>query len=304
MMDLDRPNLPVRELRRALVAPRGPLGRIEVLDHCASTNTELVEAVRSEPELWPAPAVLATDDQRGGKGRTGRTGRTWVTAPNSSVTLSLFVRPLGVPAERWTWLPLIAGLAVRAALRGVAELPAVVKWPNDVLIASQEKVPDDGGFGQFRKICGILVELVPGGAVMGIGVNVHQRLDELPVTWSTSTDLEWWARQDGVEVGDSQGFAVPDGAPSRATILKAIVRETLARVELWERAGGDPVEAGLVEELSDALYNKGEQARAELVGGDVVIGEVLGIDGDGRLLLRTDAGEIEEIVAGDVTRAR
>ena len=90
--------------------------------------------------------------------------------------MSVLLRPDRSPAD-WTWLPLLAGLAVADSLRAVADVPAVLKWPNDVLV--------DGA-----KVCGILAERVdtPAGpaCVLGLGINVHLRADELPVPTATS----------------------------------------------------------------------------------------------------------------------
>src|SRR6185312_8421308 len=90
--------------------------------------------------------------------------------------LSLLVRP-DVPAARLPLFPLLTGVATAEAVRAVAELPAMVKWPNDVLV--------DG-----RKLGGILVERTPdGGVVAGIGLNVSTRPEELPVPTATSVQI-------------------------------------------------------------------------------------------------------------------
>ena len=82
-----------------------------------------------------------------------------------------------MPDTRWTWLPLIAGLAVADALRGVAGVTTMLKWPNDVLVGE-------------RKICGVLAERIsgPSGAacVLGMGINVHLTAEQLPVPSATS----------------------------------------------------------------------------------------------------------------------
>ena len=121
----------------------------------------------------PSGFVLATDHQTAGRGRLGRT---WTAPRGSSIAMSVLLRPAREPAT-WTWLPLLAGLAVADSLRAMADVPAVLKWPNDVLV--------DGA-----KICGILAERVdaPSGAacVLGLGINVHLAADELPVPTATS----------------------------------------------------------------------------------------------------------------------
>ena len=169
-------------------APRPPLDperlavpagwRVEVQEETPSTNAYVAERARAgeEPGL-----VLVTEHQTAGRGRLDRA---WETPARSSLTFSVLLRP-DVPAASWPWLPLLTGYAVQAALAD--RLPDIaLKWPNDVLVDA------DSGLG--RKVCGILVERVetPDGpvAVVGIGINVDQTLDELPVALATSVSLE------------------------------------------------------------------------------------------------------------------
>ena len=81
--------------------------------------------------------------------------------------MSVLVRPEGIDPARWTWLPLLAGLAVSRWIRRTArDLPAVLKWPNDVLVGD-------------RKVCGILAERVetPRGAACVVGHGDQRRPD-------------------------------------------------------------------------------------------------------------------------------
>ena len=64
-------------------------------------------------------------------------------------------------------------------------LRAALKWPNDVLLTSEGN----------RKVCGILCEYRPALrsaealVVVGIGINVSQTRDQLPVDTATSLAL-------------------------------------------------------------------------------------------------------------------
>ena len=122
-----------------------------------STNADLVAAARRGS---PAGTVLVTDYQSAGRGRQGRT---WTAPPGTSIAMSVLLGPTACESSRWTWLPLLTGLAVCRGVRGVGGLEAWLKWPNDVML---------GG----RKLCGILAERVdtPSGpaCVIGIGINV------------------------------------------------------------------------------------------------------------------------------------
>ena len=92
-----------------------------------STNADLLaRAAAGEPE----GAVLAAEHQSAGRGRLGRT---WTSPPRAALTFSVLLRPSSVPRARLGWLPLLAGVAVAAAVRAVAAVDAQLKWPNDVL---------------------------------------------------------------------------------------------------------------------------------------------------------------------------
>ncbi len=111
----------------------------------------------------PEGAVAATDHQTGGKGRHGRQ---WVAPPGTSVLASVMLHP---PADRHLpELSLVAALAAAEAIEGATGLTAQIKWPNDVML-------------NRRKVAGILCELSDGAVVCGIGINVSQTRDELPL---------------------------------------------------------------------------------------------------------------------------
>src|SRR5687767_6535766 len=107
---LDRPPLRSAALRRALTSGPRPAWRdLLVVPATGSTNADLAERARAgEPE----GLVLTTDDQRAGRGRLDRP---WTAPPRSSLAASVLLRP-PVPPARWSWLSLLAGVAVTDAL--------------------------------------------------------------------------------------------------------------------------------------------------------------------------------------------
>lgn len=262
--------------------------RVEVVETSPSTNVELVAAVRDDPAAWPAPSALVAEHQTAGRGRAGRS---WETPPRAGLTVSVLLRPR-VPAESLGWLPLLAGLAV---VRTVSDggVTAAVKWPNDVLLPAVDTV---AGLGLYRKVAGILAEVVPegpdaGGAapavVLGIGLNVSQSAEELPVPTATSLALAGYPR------------------PDRTDVLVRMLGEVHAVVRRWEEADGDVVAAGLLAEYTAVSATLGTRVRAELAGdAGVVEGEAVGLDGTGALTIRTDAGEERTVTAGDVWHLR
>ena len=245
--DLDRPPLRSAALRRAL-EPDG--WRVEVLDAVPSTNAVVAERARAGE---PHGLVVVAEEQTQGRGRLDRS---WVSPPRAGLTVSVLLRP-DLPPDRLGWVPLLGGLAVAQALRRRCEVDAVLKWPNDVLV---------DGF----KVGGLLAEAVGTAVVLGIGLNVTTRREELPVPEATSLALV--------------GAAVTD----RDTLLRAVLR-SLADVF------GDRTYASY-RELCSTL---GRPVRVELPGGTSVEGTAEAVDDEGRLVV-----DGTPYAAGDVVHLR
>lgn len=286
---MPRPPLDAAALRRDLLAPAGPLARLEVVASSPSTNTDLTAAVRRDPAAWPAPALLVAEHQVAGRGRAGRA---WQTPPRAALTASVLLRPK-LPPTALGWLPLLAGVAVCRALEPLlpGNLAPYVKWPNDVLLPAPDAAP---GLGAYRKVAGILAEVVPQppeadgpAVVVGTGINVSQTVDELPVSTATSLAL-----------------AVGSGDLDRTALLAGLVGELTEAVARLERAGGDVRAAGLASEYARRSATLGARVRAELAGGaGVVEGTAERVAGDGSLVVATSDGE-RAVSAGDVHHLR
>jgi BirA family biotin operon repressor/biotin-[acetyl-CoA-carboxylase] ligase len=282
--DLSRPPLRQAALARALTeGPDAAWRRIEVVARTGSTNADVTARARAgEPE----GLVLAADHQAAGRGRLGRA---WEVPPRAGLAVSVLLRPPVDPA-RWSWLPLLTGLAVVDALTRVCGLPAGLKWPNDVLVP--EPVPGmPPEQGERRKVCGVLLEAVPGAdgapaaAVVGLGLNVDQERDELPVPTATSLRLA--------------GAATLD----RDTVLRACLRALAVRYRGWADADGDPWASGVGAAYREACLTLGQQVEVQLPGREPVRGVAEGIDDDGRLLVAS-AGGVQALAAGDVVHVR
>ncbi|WP_108249837.1 biotin--[acetyl-CoA-carboxylase] ligase [Planctomonas deserti] len=259
--------------RAAAVSPR-----LEHLEHTGSTNDDLVaRATGTDAASWPSLSVVVTTDQRSGRGRLGRS---WVAPAGSSLAASVLLRIEGVPVERWGWVPLLAGAAmtraVRAALATVPEpAPEVtLKWPNDVLI--------DGA-----KVCGILCELLPAAVVVGSGVNVSLGDEDLPTLTSTSLALA--------------GVAEPDADALLADYLTELSR----LIDRFTASAGDAEASGLRAEVQGLCGTIGTDVRVHLPDGSLLEGRATGLDGLGRIVVRSAAdSSTTAIAAGDVTHLR
>ncbi len=264
-------------LKADLLTTGGLWRRLDVVASTGSTNADLAAAARDGA---PGGTVLVADHQSSGRGRLGRT---WTAPPGSGVAISVLLRP-EVALERWTWLPLLAGLAVSDALRQTTGLPADVKWPNDVLVGD-------------RKLCGVLAERVetPTGpaVVLGMGVNVHLGADELPVPTATSVDL---AR---AELGVA-------GVPvSRTAVTSGVLRCLERDLRRWEEVSalGEGRTDAVALTYRERCSTLGRAVRVTLSDSTVLEGTARDVDAHGRLLLDTADGA-RTLGAGDVVHLR
>lgn len=248
--DLDRPPLPAAALRAELARDGIDL---HVVAETGSTNADLAAAAaRGAPE----GTVLVAESQTAGRGRLDRT---WLAPPGAGLTFSVLVRP-PVPAARWGWLPLLTGVALVVALREQAAVQVGLKWPNDVLVNG-------------RKLAGVLSEVHGEAVVLGVGLNVSTRREELPGPAATSLALE--------------GAATTD----RPTLLKAMLR-ALTRVYAGWLA--DP--AVLPPAYRSVCVTLGRPVLVELPGGQRLRGTADDVDDTGRLVVDGRALEVGDVV--------
>ncbi|MGH3362312.1 MAG: biotin--[acetyl-CoA-carboxylase] ligase [Nocardioides sp.] len=258
-------------------APRPPLDRdrlraaastwrVEVVDTAPSTNAVVANRAR---DAAAHGLVVVAEHQTAGRGRLDRT---WETPARAALTFSVLLRPTR-PAADWPWLPLLAGHAVATALHEL-EVPAVLKWPNDVLVAT-------GPAEEEAKVAGLLLERIdtPEGAaaVLGIGVNVTSTRAELPVETATSVLL------------------ASGSAPDRTDLMLALLAGLTREYDAWQRGADESLRSS----YASACVTLGRDVRVDLPGGEVLTGRARGIDEGGRLLV----GETS-VGAGDVVHVR
>ncbi|OQR61871.1 biotin--[acetyl-CoA-carboxylase] ligase [Streptomyces maremycinicus] len=271
--DLDRPPLNAPALRRALVREGGLWSRVDVVQSTGSTNSDLVAAAGAGKAA--EGAVLVAEEQTSGRGRLDRR---WTAPPRSGLFFSVLLTPAEVPVARWGWLPLLTGVAVATGLARAAGVDTALKWPNDLLVTVG---------GEERKAGGILAERAGQEAVViGVGLNVTLRADELPVPQAGSLALA--------------GALTTDRDPLLRGVLRAL-EEWYGR---WRAADGDPGASGLQETYAAGCATLGRTVRAELPGDRSIVGEAVAVDGDGRLVIATKEGVQEPVGAGDIVHLR
>ena len=172
----------------------------------------------------------------------------------------------------------------------MAAVDAQLKWPNDILVGP-------------AKLGGILAEAAGDAVVIGIGLNVSTEAAELPPPGpgalpATSLLLS------------SQGAAVP----TREALLSEILAGTERWYQAWRQVGGDPERCGLRAAYIRLCGTIGRSVRVELPAGQGFSGLAVGVDPDGRLLVRESSssgspgsgspGSVRAVAAGDVVHLR
>ncbi|MCX5512012.1 biotin--[acetyl-CoA-carboxylase] ligase [Kaistia algarum] len=254
--------------------------RLVAFPSIGSTNQEAIVAARNGD---PGRCWFVTARQTAGRGRRGRN---WET-PEGNLAASLLLVVPHDPMKAAT-LGFVAGLSLDEALRAVAPDLAVsigldgfegtgsagrrdrlrLKWPNDVLL--------DGG-----KLAGILLEAEPlasgGFAVsIGIGVNIVAAPEGLPYPASALSAL---------------GYAID------AARLFSALSDAFANVlRVWDEGRGF---ANVRRLWLDRAAGLGEDV-AVRIGDRVVSGTFETIDDEGRLVIRSSAGLVRTVAAGEV----
>lgn len=224
--------------------------RLDV-DSCESTQA-LVDT------SLPEGALVVADHQAAGRGRLGRS---WEAPAGTALLFSILLRP--PPQRKAPELSLVAGVAVADTIERETGLSTQIKWPNDVMLRRQ-------------KVAGVLAEAKDEAVVLGIGVNVNQRAEQLPQgagSLRTLTGREW----------------------DRDELLSSLLDDLGARYEQWRAGGLDAVYEGLAPR--DFL-----RGRRVTVNGTSGVAAMVGRDG--RLRIDTGHGELVSVESGEVRYER
>lgn len=132
----------------------------EIYDFGEVDSTNIIAKAKAR-EGAAEGTIFIAESQIAGKGRLGKT---WSSPAGTGIWMSIIARPKIAPQEV-SGITLVAGLAICRAIRKTTDLPAYIKWPNDIVVNG-------------KKICGILTEMSAemervNYVVIGIGINAN-----------------------------------------------------------------------------------------------------------------------------------
>ena len=243
------------------------MAQLDVFTEIDSTNAWLMAQPTPDPGMH---RIAIADHQTAGRGRGGKR---WLSAPGSSLCLSIAHTFRSRPANL-SALTLAVGVAAVHALRGAGVDGVKLKWPNDI-------VARDGKLG------GMLAEShhrsEPGAAVViGIGVNL-----ELPPAILANVDAGW--AHSPVDLNSILGRRV-----SREPLAAAMINHIVDALPAFEAQGF----SAFAESWRSYDWLRGRAIAVEQSGG-TVRGTACGIDSDGALLVR-DAGSTMRVISGSI----
>jgi BirA family transcriptional regulator, biotin operon repressor / biotin---[acetyl-CoA-carboxylase] ligase len=233
-------------------------GKLHFAAVTESTNSDAAVEARNGA---PHGSVFFADEQTAGRGR-GDHG--WISAAGKGLYVSVLLRP-HLSTVQLPLLPLVAGLAAASAIHSASGLNVDLRWPNDLLIGP-------------RKTGGILVEALNNSkrlphavAVVGIGINVHQR--------AFPSDLATPATSLDIESGRTT---------SRQSLLVALLKSLEHEIELLSHRAAKESVLSRVEQASTWVRGRSVQVH----GPQACEGLTAGLDDNGFLLVETAAGVV------------
>lgn len=236
--------------------------RVSFYERIPSTQIQLVELLKSAK--IPAGSVLIADHQTSGRGRLTRS---FETPPQTAVLLSTLLYPIRSTADLG-WIPLLVGVGAANAIFKYCGVQIALKWPNDLVI------------GEF-KVGGIISEQINDCVVVGIGINVLQNKEELPVPTATSLKLI----HDEIELNP------------REKLIAFLLKEIRSEFDLWNSAVDNQEILTKYQHLSATL---GKQVRLDFQNGTSKESTAVGIAENGGLVISNG----ETIISADLTHLR
>jgi len=232
-----------------------------LLDEIDSTN-EFIKKMEKKEGLF----VLANFQTKG----KGRQNRTWVAPKNSSIFLSICLKPN--KNGNIAWIPLLTSLSLFRSIESLTRENIKIKWPNDLVLIKNNE--------QF-KFSGILVEIIENFAIVGVGINYNQKIEELPIKNASSLK------------------SILSGEISREEIIASFISEFAAMWKEENLATTWPTKAS-IRDYKVNCVTIGQEINAQLVNQEKIHGKVLDVLESGELQVETDS-KILTLTSADIT---
>ena len=251
------------------------------IDYFASvpSTMQLAHQLAAAPATRSGTLVVAEEQTAG----IGRLQRHWEAPASQALLVSLILKDEHLPANL-AQLPMIAGIAAVRAL--ASELPELtdelgLKWPNDIVLGED--------LANAKKVGGILIETSyvreqVEYAIVGIGINVNQTQELLPI--------------------------VPPNAPPPTSLRLALGRSVdrasllLALCKAWEElVTPQTTPHDVYSEWRNLLLTLGQPVTVAFHSDSErrLNGVAVDVTADGALVVMDEAGHSHLLDAGDVT---
>ena len=225
-----------------------------IKDEVTSTNDIARELVSSNIE--EGTFVLANFQTKG----RGRQNRNWEAPKNSSIFISIVLKPNS--ENNLGWIPLLIGLSLHKSLEAETRKNIKIKWPNDLVLVENN---------QEFKFAGILIEKINNLVIAGIGINFDQERNELPV--SNASSLK----------------EILQSPLSKEAVIAAFLTELSARWLEENNASTWPTPS-LVRDYKINCITLNKKIEAQLPGGEVIEALAVDISQTGEIVVQTDGG--------------
>lgn len=242
-----------RELRTKIVGS-------SVITYEQTTSTMDIAKRIARTGFKNGTAIFAEEQTQG----KGRSGHSWFCPRYKGLLFTLLVRHNISPDHLCLFIGTIA-VSIAETIRETLQLPAEIKWPNDILI---------GG----KKVGGVIIELEKGIKnqsvfLVGIGLNVNTSEKELPKqTHLPATSLAI----------ESHRFL------DRISLARALLQD----IDKWLSILKDEHFGYITERWKNLCINVGETVTIK--DGDAeYTGKVIDISNNGGLMLKLDNGQIK-----------
>jgi BirA family biotin operon repressor/biotin-[acetyl-CoA-carboxylase] ligase len=249
---------------------RAPLDA-QILEHelllrqCLWQNAIIKDEVTSTNDI--ARDLVSTNIEEGTfvlanfqtKGR-GRQNRNWEAPKNSSIFISIVLKPNS--DKNLGWIPLLVGLSLHKALEAETRKDIRIKWPNDLVLVENS---------QEFKFAGILIERINNQIIVGVGINFDQEKEELPISNASSLKQ------------------ILQSPISKESVIAAFLTELSARWLEENNANSWPTPS-LVRDYKTNCITLDKKITAQLPGGELINGQAVDVSQIGELVVKTDDG--------------